>query len=66
MLAQHICLPTVVELSSLASKLIIEKLYNLLFEKTVTLFYNNSFSIYYVILSDFDNLNTDKILEFFV
>ena len=42
-------LTTVVELSSLASKLIliIEKLYtcNLLFEKTCILFYNNSFSI---------------------
>ena len=41
------------------------KLYYLLLgENSVILFYNNNFMIYLVILSDFDNLKLDKILEF--
>ena len=43
-----------------------QKLYNLLLgENSVILFYNNNFMIYLVILSDFDNLKLDKILQFF-
>ena len=43
-----------------------QKLYNLLLgEISVILFYNNNFMIYLVILSDFDNLKLDKILQFF-
>ena len=34
--------------------------------KTLNFFYNNNFSIYLIILNDFDNLKLDKILEFFV
>ena len=30
------------------------------------LFYKNNFSIFLVILSDFDNLKLDKILDFFL
>ena len=44
-----------------------QKLYNLLFgENSVILFYNNNSMIYLVILSDFDNLKLDKILEIFI
>ena len=45
-----------------------QKLYNLLLgENSVILFYNyNNFMIYLVILSDFDNLKLDKILQFFI
>ena len=47
--------------------LIMQKLYNLHFgENSVILFYNNNFMIYLVILSDFDNLKLDKILEIFI
>ena len=43
-----------------------QKLYNLLLDEiSVILFYNNNFMIYLVILSDFDNLKLDKILQFF-
>ena len=34
--------------------------------KTLNFFYNNNFSIYLIILNDFDNLKLDKMLEFFV
>ena len=34
--------------------------------KTLILFYNYNFMIYLVILSDFDNLKLDKILEIFI
>ena len=34
--------------------------------KTLNFFYNNNFSIYLIILNDFDNLKLDKILEYFV
>ena len=44
-----------------------QNLYMLYFdENSVNLFYNDNFSIYLVILSDFDNLKLDKILEFVV
>ena len=44
-----------------------QKLYNLLLgENSVILFYNNNFMIYLVILSDFDNLKLDKILQIFI
>ena len=43
------------------------KLYILLFkENSVILFCKNNVSIYLIILSDFDNLKLDKILECFV
>ena len=44
-----------------------QKLYKLLLgENSEILFYNNTFMIYLVILSDFDNLELDKILEIFI
>ena len=44
-----------------------QKLYNLLLgENSVILFYNNNLMIYLVILSDFDHLKLDKILEIFI
>mgnify|MGYP003692036915 CR=1 FL=1 len=46
-----------------------QKLYILLVllgENSVILFYNNNFMIYMVILSDFDNLKLDKILQIFI
>ena len=50
-----------------------QKLYNihvLLDENSMILFYNNNFMIYYlyhyIILSDFDNLQLDKILKNFI
>ena len=44
-----------------------QKLYNLLLdENSLISFYNNNSMIYLVILSDFDNLKLDKILEFFL
>ena len=47
--------------------LIMQKLYNLLLgENSVILFYNNNFMIYLIIVSDFDNLKLDKILEIFI
>ena len=47
--------------------LLMQKLYNLLLgENSVILFYNNNFMIYLVILSDFDTLKLDKILEIFM
>ena len=47
--------------------LMMQKLYNLLLgENSVILFYNNNFMIYLVILSDFDNLKLDNILEIFI
>ena len=47
--------------------LIMQKLYYLLLgENSAILFYNNNFMIYLVILSDFDNLKLDKILEIFI
>ena len=47
--------------------LIMQNLYNLLLgENSVILFNNNNFMIYLVILSDFDNLKLDKILEIFI
>ena len=47
--------------------LIMQKLYKLLLgENSEILFYNNNFMIYLVILSDFDNLELDKILEIFI
>ena len=47
--------------------LIMQKLYNLLLgDNSVILFFNNDFIIYLVILSDFDKLKLDKILEIFI
>ena len=47
--------------------LILQQLYNLLLdENSAILFYNNNFSIYLIILSDFDDLKLDKILDCFV
>ena len=47
--------------------LIMQELYNLLLgENFVILFYNNNLMIYLVILSDFDHLKLDKILEIFI
>ena len=49
--------------------LIMQKLYTsnlLLGENSMILFDNNNFMIYLVILSDFDNLKRDKILEIFI
>ena len=44
-----------------------QKLYHLLLgENSVILCYNNNFMIYLVILSDFDNLKLDNILEIFI
>ena len=45
---------------------IMQKLYNSLFgENSVILFYNYNFIIYLIIISDFDNLKIDKMLENF-
>ena len=45
--------------------LIMQKLNNLLLdENSVILYFNNNLMIYFVNLSDFDNLKPDKILEF--
>ena len=61
------CLLTVVIFLNIKYILIIQKLYNLLFNANcVILFYNNNFIIYLIILIDFDNLEFDKILEFVV
>ena len=44
-----------------------QKLYNLLLgENSGILFYNDNFMINLVILSDFDNLKLDKILEILI
>ena len=44
-----------------------QKLNNLLLgENSVILFYNNDFMIYLVIISDFDNLKLNWILEIFI